>query len=437
MKRKQRRASRMGYGRVMEASLDDIAKASVAQNRTAAQVSRHILNENSIKRSTGSHEKEHVEDTSIRKRNISSSLSNNLYWVKHSIEGYVAAKKIDEMNFVSLEKGIEIESEPEMYAPLSRVDVLREEYENMVHMDDVNEASILYNLKIRYKEDKFMTNVGNILVSLNPFKDLEYLYTEGEIFKYHRWKLGDTDLPPHIYQIAALAYSSMQSKRENQGIIISGESGAGKTVATKKCLQYLSTVAGAGSGLADKILQANPILEAFGNAKTVRNNNSSRFGKWIEILFDGNSSQIMGARITNYLLEKPRLVRQAKTERNYHIFYQIFHDEQLTRRLKLTTPEDYRLLSRSGCLTVNGIDDKFNFEVVLQAMKEEFEFSESTQTSIFSIVSAILHLGNVTFENDDQGTGYAQICTQNESASGLKLAAELLKVNDLLFWVRI
>ena len=156
---------------------------------------------------------------------------------------------------------------------------------------------------------------------------------------------SDTDLPPHIYQIAALAYSSMQSKRENQGIIISGESGAGKTVATKKCLQYLSTVAGAGSGLADKILQANPILEAFGNAKTVRNNNSSRFGKWIEILFDGSSSQIMGARITNYLLEKPRLVRQAKTERNYHIFYQIFHDQQLTRRLKLTTPEDYRLLS--------------------------------------------------------------------------------------------
>ena len=98
----------------------------------------------------------------------------------------------------------------------------------------------------------------------------------------------------------------------------------------------------------------------------------------------------------------------------------------------MTTPEDYRLLSRSGCLTVNGIDDKFNFEVVLQAMKEEFEFSESTQTSIFSIVSAILHLGNVTFENDDQGTGYAQISTQNESASGLKLAAELLKVNDLL-----
>jgi hypothetical protein len=441
-KRKQRRASRMGYGRIMEASLDDIAKASLAQNRTASQASRHILNEKTAainrEKSVDKNNNNAINDSNpttepqkIMSNNLSAE-STQLCWVKHETEGYVAAEKIDERKYTSLEKGVDLPTQPEIYSTLSRVNILTKEYDNMVHMDDVNEASILYNLKIRYREDKFMTNVGNILVSLNPFKNLDYLYTEAEVFKYHRWKLGDVDLPPHIYQIASRAYKLLQDNIQNQGIIISGESGAGKTVATKKCLQYLSTVAGADSDLADKILQANPILEAFGNAKTVRNNNSSRFGKWIEVLFSKKSFQITGARITNYLLEKPRLVQQAKTERNYHIFYQIFHDKYLIRKLKLASPKDYRLLTQSGCLTVKGVDDKFDFEVVTQAMTEEFKFPQSTQFSIFSIIAAILHLGNVKFEDDDLGTGYAQISSSNESTSGLKIAAELLKINDLL-----
>ena len=216
----------------------------------------------------------------------------------------------------------------------------------MVHMDDVNEASILYNLKVRYKEDRFMTNVGNILVSLNPFKDLEYLYTLDAVFQYHKWKLGDLELPPHVYQIADRAYKGVCVDRKHQAIIISGESGAGKTVATKKCLQYFAEVAGSGTGMAEKILAANPILEAFGNAKTVRNNNSSRFGKWIEIYFNERTFQISGAKITSYLLEKPRLVRQGLTERNFHIFYQIFSDSEWRHNLKLETMDDHRLLNQ-------------------------------------------------------------------------------------------
>ena len=404
--RKKRRSSK-AYSRVAEATLDDVAQASIA-----------IVKQEATSSTAGDYA------SAVRTQSMSHA-EQRYYWIHHSTSGYAAVEKLDDGSFESLERGLDVPSRVQIYAPLPRLEALKQEYENMVHMDDVNEASILHNLKLRFKEDRFMTNVGNILISLNPFKDLDYLYTMEVVLQYHRWKLGDLELPPHIYQIADRAYKGVKDDMKAQAIIISGESGAGKTVATKKCLQYFAEVAGSGSGMSDKILSANPILEAFGNAKTVRNNNSSRFGKWIEIYFSGSMAQISGAKITSYLLEKPRLVRQGATERNYHVFYQIFHDSSWRAKLKLTVMSDYKLINQSGCTKVQGLNDAEEFEDMLFAL-DQCGFSKEQESSIFEIIGAILHLGNIEFEDDVDGTGTPECC-------GLRLFLMLLLALQICF----
>ena len=196
--------------------------------------------------------------------------------------------------------------------------------DDLVMLDNMNEAEIIYTLRERFRLDKIYTWVGaskSVLVSVNPFKRLP-LYTPDVMDGYANPK-PQKPMGPHVFAIANSAFQNLQLKGKNQAILISGESGAGKTEATKQCLAFLADVAGSEGNIEERILMANPVLEAYGNAKTLRNNNSSRFGKWIEIHFNNEGRTICGAKIDNYLLEKSRLAYQQKDERNYHIFYQL------------------------------------------------------------------------------------------------------------------
>jgi len=178
---------------------------------------------------------------------------------------------------------------------------------------------VLHNLKERYLKDQIYCGVGAILIAINPFKRLP-LYTPDIIEKYN--KRGNKMLPPHPFDIADKAYKTLLEVETNQSILVSGESGAGKTETTKQCLMFLADVAGSKANIEQRVLSVNPILEAFGNAKTLRNDNSSRFGRFSEIILD-NEKRIAGAQIQSYLLEKSRVGYQQNGERNYHIFYQL------------------------------------------------------------------------------------------------------------------
>jgi hypothetical protein len=305
--------------------------------------------------------------------NLGDNVNDDWYWLKHPKYGFVPARKVsgnnksctyktilgetlNNINDATINNGGDVFSND----TIPSVSNLSKTYYDMVHMDDTNEASILHNVRLRFDIDLFMTNVGTILVLVNPFQWFEHLYTIEMISMYHNWRMGDDPLPPHVYQIGYAAYNGITNHLENQAIIISGESGAGKTEATKKCLQYLASISSndnntnGDGGMESKLLSANPVLEAFGNAKTVRNNNSSRFGKWMELHFNDNWS-IIGCKTVNYLLEKVRLVQQGRTERNFHTFYQFLSNSkqaiQLRKNIKFKgniDPKEYDCLYKAG-----------------------------------------------------------------------------------------
>ena len=283
---------------------------------------------------------------------------------------------------------------------------------DLVNISDLNEMSILHNLRIRFKEDKIYTNISSILISVNPVKLLP-LYTPEVLDSYRN---GSRGMAPHVFGIAVNAYNNMLSYSENQAVVCSGESGAGKSEATKLILQFLTDVSSKASAttakenviegvtsksstLEKQILGANPILEAFGNAKTLRNNNSSRFGKLITINFDRNGS-IIGGGIINYLLEKSRIVTQTTGERNYHIFYQLLTasetDPEMTAELKLQAPDLFTFTSQSGVTHVDGISDDKDFEEMRNSLSI-LHFTEQMQQEVFRIVAGVLHFGNVKF----------------------------------------
>ncbi|EGG24917.1 class VII unconventional myosin [Cavenderia fasciculata] len=296
-----------------------------------------------------------------------------------------------------------------------------EEVEDMITLSNLTEESLLTNLQIRYAKRFIYTYTGSILVAVNPYEVLP-IYTPDIVKSYFGKQRGS--LPPHIFAIADAAYTNMMEERRNQSIIISGESGAGKTESTKLIIQYLAARTNKHSQVEQMIVESSPILEAFGNAKTVRNNNSSRFGKFIEIQFN-TQGHICGARIINYLLEKSRISSQAKSERNYHIFYQLIAgaSQELKTKLKLGEAEDYHYLNQSGCINIDRINDAEDFEHVRYAMSV-LGMPEDRQNTIFTILGAILHLGNVTFEK----------CEKTQGAEGSKvLSRDTLKiVADLL-----
>uniref|UniRef100_A0AAQ4Q837 Myosin-9 n=1 Tax=Gasterosteus aculeatus aculeatus TaxID=481459 RepID=A0AAQ4Q837_GASAC len=290
--------------------------------------------------------------------------------------------------------------------------------EDMAELTCLNEASVLHNLKERYYSGLIYTYSGLFCVVVNPYKYLP-IYSEDIVNMYKGKKRHE--MPPHIYAITDTAYRSMMQDREDQSILCTGESGAGKTENTKKVIQYLAHVASSFKSKKDQflkqcplcqgelekqLLQANPILEAFGNAKTVKNDNSSRFGKFIRINFDVNG-YIVGANIETYLLEKSRAVRQAKDERSFHIFYYMLTGagEKLRSELCLEDYSKYRFLSK-GNVTIPGQQDKDLFTETMDAF-QIMSIPEDEITGLLKVVSAVLQLGNMSFKkerNNDQAS---------------------------------
>ncbi|KAG9482629.1 hypothetical protein GDO78_011338 [Eleutherodactylus coqui] len=291
--------------------------------------------------------------------------------------------------------------------------------EDMAELTCLNEASVLHNLKDRYYSGLIYTYSGLFCVVINPYKNLP-IYTE-QIVEMYRGKKRH-EMPPHIYAISETAYRSMLQDREDQSILCTGESGAGKTENTKKVIQYLAHVASSHKGrkehtapnattmsygeLEHQLLQANPILEAFGNAKTVKNDNSSRFGKFIRVNFD-ITGYIVGANIETYLLEKSRAIRQAKDERTFHVFYQLLAGagEHVKSDLLLEGFNEYRFLS-NGNVTIPGQQDKEIFQETMESMKI-MAINHEEIMSMLRMVSAVLQFGNIIFRkerNTDQAS---------------------------------
>ncbi|XP_069825638.1 unconventional myosin-VIIa isoform X3 [Dendropsophus ebraccatus] len=267
--------------------------------------------------------------------------------------------------------------------------------EDMIRLGDLNEAGILRNLLIRYREHLIYTYTGSILVAVNPYQLLP-IYTPDQIRLYTNKKIGE--MPPHIFAIADNCYFNMQRNSKDQCCIISGESGAGKTESTKLILQFLAAISGQHSWIEQQVLEANPILEAFGNAKTIRNDNSSRFGKYIDIHFNKKGA-IEGAKIEQYLLEKSRVCRQAQDERNYHVFYCMLKGmpPDQKKKLGLGKATDYNYLCMGKCTTCDGRDDSKEYANIRSAMKV-LMFTDTENWEISRLLAAILHLGNLRYE---------------------------------------
>ncbi|XGW09151.1 hypothetical protein V3C99_011454 [Haemonchus contortus] len=266
--------------------------------------------------------------------------------------------------------------------------------EDMTKLGDYHESAILRNIYVRYREKLIYTYTGSILIAVNPYMNIP-IYTAEQIRMYKRRRIGE--LPPHIFAIADNVYTNMRKHGKNQSVIISGESGAGKTESTKLVLQFLATISGQHSWIEQQVLEANPILEAFGNAKTVRNDNSSRFGKYIDVHFNAAGS-IEGARIEKYLLEKSRIVAQSVGERNYHIFYCLLAGLSVEdkRQLELTQPSDYFYLTQGKTLEADGRDDAADLAEIRSAMKVLL-FKEAEISAIFQLLATLLHIGNIKY----------------------------------------
>ncbi|KAM9245735.1 unconventional myosin-VIIa [Leptosomus discolor] len=294
--------------------------------------------------------------------------------------------------------------------------------EDMIRLGDLNEAGILRNLLIRYREHLIYTYTGSILVAVNPYQLLP-IYSPEQIRLYTNKKIGE--MPPHIFAIADNCYFNMQRNNKDQCCIISGESGAGKTESTKLILQFLAAISGQHSWIEQQVLEANPILEAFGNAKTIRNDNSSRFGKYIDIHFNKRGA-IEGAKIEQYLLEKSRVCRQAQDERNYHVFYCMLRGMTLEQKKKLGLGKatDYNYLAMGNCTTCDGRDDSKEYANIRSAMKV-LMFTDTENWEISKLLAAILHMGNLQYEARTYDN--LDACEVVQSAS-LITAASLLEV---------
>uniref|UniRef100_UPI00358E9D69 unconventional myosin-VIIa n=1 Tax=Myxine glutinosa TaxID=7769 RepID=UPI00358E9D69 len=301
--------------------------------------------------------------------------------------------------------------------------------EDMIRLGDLHEAGILRNLLIRYRQQLIYTNcggrtyTGSILVAVNPYQLLP-IYTAEDIRRYINKKIGE--VPPHIFAIADNCYGNMRRHNHDQCCIISGESGAGKTESTKLILQFLASISGQHSWIEQQVLEANPILEAFGNAKTIRNDNSSRFGKYIDIHFN-RRGVIEGSRIEQYLLEKSRVCHQAPDERNYHIFYCLLRgmSEPEKQQLGLVRAEDYTYLTMGGCTMCEGRDDAREFVGIRSAMRV-LMFTEKESLEVLKLLAAILHMGNLLFE----ARTYDNLDScEVQYSMHLKMAAQLLEVD--------
>ncbi|XP_017477184.1 PREDICTED: myosin-IB isoform X2 [Rhagoletis zephyria] len=287
-----------------------------------------------------------------------------------------------------------------------------------------SEEAFIGNLRKRFQENLIYTYIGQVLISVNPYKQLP-IYSENDIKEYRNKHFYE--MPPHIFAVTDNAFRSLIEENKGQCVLISGESGSGKTEASKKVLQYIAACSGHQStveSVKEKLLKSNPVLEAFGNAKTNRNVNSSRFGKYMDIQFDYSGTPI-GGHILNYLLEKSRVVNQNAGERNFHIFYQLLagaSEEELKRLQLKRSLDSYSYLSDGQNGVVKYIDDVADFNTVKQAMSV-IDFTDSEQKDIFSIIASVLHLGNVTF---NEAEGVAKVSKPDAVAA----VAQLLGVSQ-------
>ncbi|KAG1707243.1 hypothetical protein DVH05_026437 [Phytophthora capsici] len=340
---------------------------------------------------------------------------------------------------------------------------------DLVALPHLHEASILNALRLRYERHAIYTHIGEILISINPFQNLPQLYGD-EVLQGYAYNRNDDQVTstdprePHLFAVARAAYMDIVQNSRSQSILISGESGAGKTEATKIIMTYFAVTCGTGSNLTqtqesgqsnsppaspsrttieEQVLQSNPILEAFGNARTVRNDNSSRFGKFIELRFRDERRRLAGARIRTYLLEKIRVIKQATYERNFHIFYELLSADsscvtkEQKQALALTGgPQSFRLLNQSLCSKRrDGVKDAVQFRSTKRAM-QQLGMSEREIGGVLEIVAAVLHMGNVDFEQipdkreDNVFADEARVVTSEPgTCNHFTKAAELLGVS--------
>ncbi|XP_047124730.1 unconventional myosin-IXa isoform X1 [Hydra vulgaris] len=288
----------------------------------------------------------------------------------------------------------------------------RDEIEDLVNLPILNEKVILEELCKRFCLGRIYTYIGGILIAINPFKYFP-IYNPKYVKAYQHKKLGE--LPPHVFAIADCAYDNMLKDRHDQCIVISGESGSGKTESTKLILHHLTALSHKTKAtlLERTILAAGPVLEAFGNAKTCHNNNSSRFGKFTQINYRADGV-VCGAVQKKYLLEKSRIVSQAVNERNYHVFYYLLAgaSEQEKEILSLQNAQSYHYLNQTSCYQIENVDEKYEFARLKHAIKN-LGISSKTQLRMFSVLSAVLHIGNIRFKK--LGLNEEAVCVEDDS----------------------
>ncbi|CAI4918026.1 BTE_HP_G0183090.mRNA.1.CDS.1 [Saccharomyces cerevisiae] len=294
-------------------------------------------------------------------------------------------------------------------------------------LSKISDEAINENLKKRFLNATIYTYIGHVLISVNPFRDLG-IYTDAVMNEYKG--KNRLEVPPHVFAIAESMYYNMKSYNENQCVIISGESGAGKTEAAKRIMQYIAAASSTHTEsigkIKDMVLATNPLLESFGCAKTLRNNNSSRHGKYLEIKFN-NQFEPCAGNITNYLLEKQRVVSQIKNERNFHIFYQFTKgaSDAYRQTFGVQKPEQYVYTAAAGCISAETIDDLQDYQETLKAMRV-IGLGQEEQDQIFRMLAAILWIGNVSFIENEEGNA------QVRDTSVTDFVAYLLQIDSQL-----
>ncbi|XP_043718546.1 myosin-17-like [Telopea speciosissima] len=300
--------------------------------------------------------------------------------------------------------------------------------DDMTKLSYLHEPGVLQNLATRYELNEIYTYTGNILIAINPFQRLPHLYDTHMMEQYKGAAFGE--LSPHVFAIADVAFRAMINEGKSNSILVSGESGAGKTETTKMLMRYLAYLGGRsgteGRTVEQQVLESNPVLEAFGNAKTVRNNNSSRFGKFVEIQFD-KSGRISGAAVRTYLLERSRVCQVSDPERNYHCFYLLCAaPPEDIAKYKLGNPKSFHYLNQSNCYELDGVNDTHEYLATRRAM-DIVGISEQEQEAIFRVVAAILHLGNIDFAKGKEID--SSVVKDGKSRFHLNMTAELLMCN--------
>uniref|UniRef100_A0A8C1C412 Unconventional myosin-VI n=1 Tax=Cyprinus carpio carpio TaxID=630221 RepID=A0A8C1C412_CYPCA len=371
-------------------------------------------------------------------------------WAPHPTDGFQLGRIIDiSADSLTIEplnqRGKNFQASVNQVFPAE--DDVNKHVEDNCSLMYLNEATLLNNVRVRYSKDKIYTFVANILIAVNPYFEISKLYSPESIKQYQGRSLGT--LPPHVYAIADKAYRDMKVLKMSQSIIVSGESGAGKTENTKFVLRFYWVTL---SSL--RIVEANPLLEAFGNAKTVRNNNSSRFGKFVEIHFNEKNA-VVGGFVSHYLLEKSRICTQGQEERNYHIFYRLCAGapEDIKEKFHLSSPDCFRYLSRgckryfsskdsdklipqnrkspehlkAGPLKDPLLDDHADFNRMCVAMKK-IGLDDTEKFNMFRVVAGVLHLGNIDFEEAGSTSGGCVL--KKTCGQSLEFCAELLGLDE-------